>query len=206
MGKLRKDLTGLSFGYLDVIEFGDRVSGKARWHCVCRCGNRATVDGYYLTSGHTKSCGCKRYEAPPGVIKHGLSKSRAHRIWRKMLERCTNPNAAGYENYGGRGIAVCDQWLSFENFYADMGAPPDGMSIERRDNNGDYSPENCCWIPMVEQAKNKRSVAIIRRHGQSKTIREWCDEVGLKPGTVKHRMRAGWPDCRLFDPVRQHQS
>lgn len=201
MTKLRKDLTGKTFGYLDVIEFAGRRASKALWLCRCRCGAEIQADGYNLSSGHTTSCGCRRKEAPAANIIHGLSKTRAHRIWRKMLERCNNPKARHFEDYGGRGIKVCERWREFTNFYADMGDPPDGLSIDREDNDGDYTPENCRWATDLQQAANKRTTHRIERDGVTLTITEWCERLGLKRNTVEKRIAAGWPKERWLDPL-----
>lgn len=202
MAKLRKDLTGRTFGYLDVIEFSSRHAGKALWLCRCRCGTEKVVDGHNLSSGHTTSCGCKRLEPPPKTILHGLSATRAHRIWRKMLARCNAPSDKAYARYGGRGIKVCERWLDFANFYADMGDPPDGMSIDRIDNDLGYSPENCRWATSTEQSMNRRCVIVIEQDGLRMTAREWSERLGIKARTIKYRIRAGWPPERWLE---QHQ-
>ncbi len=203
MAKLRKDLTGKTFGYLDVLEFHDRRVGKALWLCRCRCGNSTVADGHNLTAGHTTSCGCKRFEPPSAVVKHGLSRSRAHGIWRKMLERCNSPSCESFDRYGGRGIKVCDRWLEFSNFYVDMGDPPDGHSIDRMNNDLGYSPENCRWATTTEQSMNRRCVLRIESGGETLTVREWAERFGLKSATIKHRIAAGWPHERWFEQHRK---
>lgn len=200
--RLRVDLTGQTFGYLQVVEFAERRAGKAHWACVCRCGSSVIADGHNLKSGHSTSCGCKKKEAPPGAILHGLSKTKAHRIWRKMLERCRNPRASCYHRYGGRGIRVCDRWLEFKAFYEDMGDPPDGFSIDRIDNDGPYSPENCRWATDLEQAANKSTTKKVTRDGRTLTLREWCEELGLPVATIRRRVELGWPESDWLLPLR----
>ena len=123
-----------------------------------------------------------------------MSKSRVHRIWRGMLNRCTNINEPAYEDYGGRGIKVCDRWMTFENFYADMGDPPDGKTIDRTDNDGGYESGNCRWATDIEQANNKRNVRLITKDGVSRTISEWSAELGINRTTIEGRIYSGMPE------------
>jgi len=154
-----KDLRNQVFDRLTVIEcVGTNERNNLLWKCQCECGNIAIIVSCSLLSRMTKSCGCYgREQSRIENTTHGKSKSSEYRIWSGIIQRCTNPNNNRYSDYGGRGITVCDRWLKFENFYADMGDRPDGMSIDREDNDGNYEPDNCRWATDEEQRYNKRN-------------------------------------------------
>lgn len=191
------DLTGKTFGRLAVIaEAGRSNTGKVLWRCRCECGNETTVIGGDLRSGRTASCGCGIRAATVARSRtHGQSRTRLHRIWCAMITRTTNPNFSRYADYGGRGIAVCSEWRSsFEDFVRDMGATyADGLTIDRIDVNGNYEPGNCRWATPTEQARNTRRNRHLTFWGQTKTVAEWNQLLGLKPGVVLSRVdECGW--------------
>ena len=160
------DLTGQRFGRWLAIEKSISKCGYVMWLCRCDCGNERIVNGHDLRKGKSKSCGCLRNEVTTNRnITHGKTDCRLYRIWRGMKDRCTNPTNKGYPSYGGRGITICEEWLdNFEAFYAwamangyDPNAPRYQCTIDRIDNDGNYSPSNCRWTTMATQNKNKRA-------------------------------------------------
>jgi len=189
---------GDRFGRLVVVERWKNEKGRIVWDAKCDCGTTKVVRQTHLLSGRTKSCGCVSRElTSQRSLKHGhtvgRAESKAYRTWCAMLRRCRNKNAVGYENYGGRGISVCERWLAFENFVADMGEPPSrAHSIDRIDPNGNYEPTNCRWATVSEQRNNTRSNRIVFLIGQQDTVANWCRRLGLNYNAVRQRLAAGW--------------
>jgi hypothetical protein len=183
---------GLTYNRVTILGISSsQVKGKhLRVDCACSCGVKFTADIHEVKNGHTKSCGCLRFE--PKNIVHGERHSPEYAIRIGMLRRCYNPNSQDWENYGGRGIAVCERWKeSIVNFIADMGRRPPGSSIERIDNSGDYEPSNCRWATRREQCNNKRSSRLITAFARTQTIAEWSRETKTLEGTIWSRLRAG---------------
>jgi hypothetical protein len=145
-------LAGTRFGKLTVIQRGENtVEGKTRYWCECDCGELTLVWTANLRRGNTVSCGCHRASI------RGLSRTMAYRAWYTMIRRTSPDNEQDRKDYFDRGITVCERWLSFENFYADMGDRPDGMSMDRIDNDNGYEPGNCQWATAGQQARNRRA-------------------------------------------------
>ena len=182
-----KDMAGMRFGRLLVV---DRHStdkfGQAIWTCLCDCGNKSAVRGSALRRGQILSCGCYFLQvACKTNVKHGLGRTRTASIWRGMISRCTNTSNKAFHNYGGRGIAVCERWLDFLTFLEDMGERPVGHSIERIDNERGYEPNNCKWIPVALQIRNRRNTLKF----DGRPLIEIAEETGIRYATLYSRLK-----------------
>lgn len=205
-----KDLTGEVFGRLTVLGKTERMSGrKSYWSCRCECGKQKEVRSDCLTRSvkPVKSCGCIRDEqAVKNIVKnhsHKESKTHLHHLWIRMKQRCTNPKTTRFEDYGGRGIRVCDEWLKYENFrdWAYRSGYKEGLSIERVNVNGNYEPFNCTWIPLLEQANNRRTTVWVEYNGKKQNLKQWSDELNINYGTLNSRYQRGKRPPELFAPV-----
>lgn len=197
MGK-RIDLLGQRFGRLTVIEETDkRVNGSVLWKCRCDCGNETLVRSNHLRRGGVLSCGCYNRDI---ITTHDESKTRLYRTWRCMKDRCTNPNAQEADGYINRGIKVCDEWLNSFEAFRDWSlangfkedAKRGDCTLDRIDNNGDYSPENCRWVDMKVQGRNRRNNAVIECDGESHCLSEWAEILGVPYQQLASRHRRGW--------------
>lgn len=158
VGRIKPVAIGAKFGRLTSIEAPTVVEGITKIRCRCECGAEKLFQRDHLFSGRSKSCGCLRKQVVSEVKgTHRMSKSRLYRRWASMRARCTNPNCRHFHRYGGRGISVCAEWQSFQNFFewAMQSGYEDGLEIDRIDNDGDYSPENCRWITHQENCRNR---------------------------------------------------
>lgn len=159
--------------------------------CLCECGTEKVLWISAIKTGATKSCGC--VGRPPAHNKrHGMAGTPTYKTWLHMRDRCSNPRNASYKDYGARGITVCERWESFDNFMADMGIKPAGMSIERIENDGNYAPGNCIWADKRVQANNRRSSKIIKYKGAEYTMSELAAKFDIRLGTLWHRLKSGW--------------
>lgn len=195
--KKAKDLTGKKFGNLTVIEKSGRKNRNNLWLCRCECGNEVQCYQYNLERGSSTSCGCLRsFYAKKTRKCHGESTGQFYKKWSSIKTRCYNKNTPSYKNYGGRGIKMCDEWLDFLNFkkWAYENGYSDGLTLERIDVNGNYEPSNCKWIPMEEQAINKRNNTFIEYGGKKQTLSQWSRELSISKEVLSYRHRAGWSD------------
>lgn len=201
-----KDIAGQKFGRLTALAIAGIKWGGANWLCQCDCGKQTTVTLGYLQRGVIRSCGCyKRDEAKDRMTKHGGKGTREYRAWAHIKDRCHNPKSKGYQFYGARGITVCERWRSsFEAFRQDMGLCPVGFTIERKDNNGNYNPENCKWASWEEQHQNKRGGFYITFNGATMLASHWDKKQGLRKGTIGRRINLGWTVERaIMSPSRR---
>lgn len=186
-----KDETNNTYGKLTVLGLSaKRMYNQAAWLCKCECGNESIVCGQSLRRGATTSCGCVGEENKKiRATTHGKTRTPSHITWTNMLQRCQDPNKSNYRYYGGRGIKVCDRWLDFENFYEDMGDRPKDKTLDRKDNDGDYSPENCKWSTKKEQSLNTSQVHLIEFNGIADSISGWGRRLGISSSCMWHRLK-----------------
>lgn len=201
-----KDLTGQRFGRL-VVTGLSHVSQRSYWRCICDCGNPCVVCGSKLINGNTKSCGClKKSILGTQTTTHGETRTRLYRIWQGMRRRCNDSNNPKYINYGARGIYVCEEWqrdyTTFRDWALSNGYTQE-LSIDRIDNDGPYSPENCRWTTNAQQSVNKQNSIVVEYHGRVQPLSIWCKELGLKYGTVWRRLAIlRWPTEKAFSTKR----
>lgn len=187
-----KDLTGMRVGRMTVIGIEGRRRGYLLWRVRCDCGNEKLAVSGELTRGRPSSCGCGTPKIKPRPPTHGLTKSSTYNIWKAMRRRCGSKREKDYRNYGARGIVVCERWLKFENFLADMGKRPSPKhSIDRIDNDGNYEPGNCRWATNIEQSNNTRVNRVITAEGVSMTMAEWARHLGVSYHAIRWRVQAG---------------
>lgn len=186
---------GKTFNRFTVIASGGSINGESAWVCRCQCGTEGVYIAYNVKRGLSRSCGCLRREVVAVTSRrHGNCRIPEFHIWYGMLRRCYNKNYDGYHDYGGRGIKVCDRWrTSFDNFFSDMGKRPSSKhTIERKNSNGPYSPENCCWATRAEQNRNTSRTVRLTYNGETKTMSEWARQLGMHRCTLGCRISSGW--------------
>lgn len=187
------NITGVRFGRLTAISSHGKNKQK-RWLCLCDCGNQSRVSISQLTTGKTSSCGCLQKERTSAArSSHRMSDTPLYNVWKGIKKRCLNTKDKAWHCYGGRGITVCDRWrMDFAAFVSDMGPRPRGMTIERIDNDGPYSPQNCRWATRMEQMNNLRKSVFVKVGSETLTLSQWGRKFGLHAGTIRLRIRAGW--------------
>jgi hypothetical protein len=205
--KITTSEIGTKFGKRTVISHVRGENGKAKVICKCQCGAINEVDRYSFEIGEGGSCGCdKPMLCGKARRTHGRSKTKTYVAWIEMRKRCENPKLPSFKNYGKRGISVCPEWSIFENFLRDMGECPNGMSIERDDVNGNYEPSNCRWIPLPDQAGNKRNTLYLTFEGVTKRQRDWEIEYGLPKRLLAKRLKRGFtPHQAIYTPYSKNR-
>ena len=176
--------------------------------CKCDCGVKKTVRLSHLNNGNTKSCGCLQREInKERLLAHGKTGTQIYSIWANMLQKCKNAENITYSTFWNRGIAVCEEWKTFNNFYKDMGDPPAGRnSLDRINNDIGYQKDNCRWTTRKLQSRNSRGARMIELDGQRLCIMEWSERTGLPAATILGRLNLGWSiRDALFKPKRKHQ-
>lgn len=204
------DIIGLTFGRWTVLS--RPKTRKYKWHvaynCQCQCGTRRLVSGSLLQRGETLSCGCLTRERSSQLKhKHGLSRHRLVGSWRSMKQRCYNKKCFGYSQYGGRGIIVCKRWHKIENFVADNEeAALPGLTLDRIDNDGPYSPQNCRWVTPKQQTRNRRNNLLLTFNGRTLPCSEWAELLSLSEKVLRMRLHLNWPIKKaLTHPVRVYR-
>lgn len=193
-----KDLTGMKVGKLKVVSLNSQDErGRARWLCKCECGNEVIRKSSILVDAHKKGkashCGCS-----PVLKTHGLSVSekRLYWVWAAIIQRCTNEKCKDYKDYGARGIAICSEWRSnFANFcaWAKESGYVEGLSIDRKDNEKGYTPENCQWVTNKDQMRNQRKTVVLTYEGNSMPLTWWAEKYGISEKTLRARVILyGW--------------
>lgn len=200
-GPKREDITGQRFGRLTVAGFDHTDQHRnSYWLCECDCGNKTVVTRGGLTSGNTTSCGCyNRERVSESTTTHGMSKTLLYKVWKDMHTRCENKNGDTYHRYGARGICVCSEWGTFENFrdWALETGYKQGLTIDRIDNDRGYSPSNCRWVNWSVQGNNRSTNHIVEYAGRRHNIMEWTKILGINYSTLWARIKRN--DMRDFE-------
>ena len=187
-----KSMIGIRYNRLVAISKVGRGSGGIVYNFQCDCGNQKQLEGRLVRSGKSGSCGCLRSEYMASKnAKHGYAGTPTYETWQAMKNRCCNKNQPVYKNYGARGITICDKWQTFEGFLEDMGERPDGLTIERVDNNKGYSKDNCIWATIEQQNRNTRQNKFITHGGETLCMKDWARKTGIPYPTIQDRRRKG---------------
>ena len=193
-------LVGRTFGHWVVLSVRSK-GGDSYATLRCCCGTECERHTGALYSGRSKSCGCQRRNH----VTHNLSRTKEYVIWKSMRERCNNPNAQHYHDYGGRGIHVCPRWDDYANFLTDMGPRPPKTTLERRNNNLGYAPDNCYWATRTQQARNTRGNRQITHRGITQPLAVWAEQCGIKQATLWVRLyKLNWSVKTALETPIQH--
>lgn len=201
------DYIGKRSYMLTVVGLAPRAEKDRAWKLLCRCdcGNATRITPSQFDAGKVMSCGCLR-KSPRNEFD-GHSKHPLYKIWIQMMRRCYNPKTKHYDRYGGRGISVCEEWHTFNNFALwseSIGGRPPGTSLDRIDNDGNYAPSNCRWADLKTQHRNTSANIVVEYNGERKTLIEWAETTGISWSALNHRYHRGWPvDRMLTEPMHK---
>lgn len=206
MGRPFIDISGQTFGRLKVIKYTRRKNSYTMFLCKCECGNEKEVSSHHLKRGNTISCGCYQKEKNHEK-KHGETGTKIYGLWSSIKQRCYNPKNQAFDNYGGRGIKMCDEWQDFISFkkWLMKSGYKEGLTLERLDFNSDYTPENCTFIPLEQQTKNTRRNLFIEYNGKKMIMSDWAIETGINYRTLLSRYRSGIRPPELFSPLKRNK-
>lgn len=199
-----EEMIGKKFNHLLVLSLSGSINQRLYYKCLCDCGNEKIILGTSMRLKKSQSCGCLRIQR---ITKHNLLNSPEYKSWQGMRQRCENPNSDSFKNYGARGICVCKKWRTFNNFYLDMGRKPSPeYTIERLNNDGNYSKNNCVWATKKQQGRNKRNNHIIVFMGQTKCLAEWSELLDIAYPVLQQRLgKYGWSVWESFTtPVKKY--
>lgn len=195
-----KDLMGQVHGRLTVLSFVEVSDGTARWLCRCECGVEIVLSPEVIRRGFSSICGCT-------TIAYGRNGRTDHPLfptWAGMLHRCYNDSSPAFRYYGARGIKVCERWQDFDAFVEDMGDRPEGATLDREKNNGNYEPENCRWATALQQARNTRANRPLTMNGETKLLTDWADDLGMSYTTLWSRLKRGWTVEAALTEKKRH--
>ena len=212
-GATAMEMLNKTFGRWTVIRRAPSRRNRDYWLCRCVCGKEREVNGSDLRFERSLSCGCLRSEQlATRNFRHGLRFNPTYNLWNHIKQRCHNPRVRYYYRYGGRGIRICSRWLNFEEFLQDMGECPEGLTIDRKNNDGHYScgkckeclangwPMNVRWATPKEQARNTKSNVLITFEGRTQCVTDWATETGLIPSTIAYRLKRGFSTEQVLFP------
>ncbi len=196
----RRNLSGQKFTNFSIISFSHISKNHSYYLCQCNCGTKKIIEVSSINKKYPKSCGCLPNKRN---TTHGMLNTPIYRSWQSMIQRCVNPNNDRYAQYGGRGIKVYSRWRNnFFNFLNDMGDRPKGTSLDRIDNDGNYTPVNCRWATPLEQQNNMKSNIRVSIGGTTHSIAQWARIKRINAHTIRCRIRRGWPSIKaVLEPI-----
>ena len=198
------DITGQKFGRLTAIKYVDYTNNNgSRWLFKCDCGKEIVTTSSSVRRGRTKSCGCYNQELRKNRIKHGMFNTKMYCAWVHMRQRCNNPKCKSYQDYGGRGITVCEEWNTFINFYdwAMANGYEESLTLDRIDNDENYEPDNCRWVSMSVQENNKRNNHFVEYRGQRMTISQCARAANVSRNALNYRLMMGMTADEAVDAI-----